>query len=98
MNELYNLIDDFKKALSEEDTVKELTTTYKKIYKDKKLIEQIKDYKENKNYLIKDEINKNENYLKVKHLEAKLGYMILEINKRLKEIIKDEEKNESDKW
>lgn len=94
MNELYKYIDEFKKAIEKEEGIKELKIAYKIAYKDEKLIKYIKEYKENKNYIQEKNINANKTYQKIKHLEAQLGFMILEINQKLKEITK----NEEEKW
>ena len=91
MNELYKYIDEFKKAIEKEERIKELKIAYKIAYKDEKLIKYIKEYKENKNYIQEKNINANKTYQKIKHLEAQLGFMILEINQKLKEITKNEE-------
>lgn len=95
MNELYKYIDEFKEALEKEQLINELKNSYKIAYKDKELIKQIKEYKEQKNYTQEENISNNSNYQRIKHLEAQLGFMILEINKKLKKITKKEEENES---
>ena len=88
MNNLYELINKFIESIDNEEAVKELKDSYNKIKNNKELIEKIKKYNETYDEKLKEELINNEDIRNAKHLEANLNYMILDINKELKEISK----------
>lgn len=97
-NNLYTLIKKMEDNLDKEIVIKELKKSYLAVKNDKELIDVIKKYKNTNDNKIKEKILNNKNYQRVKQLEGQLGFIILNINKQLKQIIKDEGQCESNKW
>lgn len=86
MNKLYNLVTEFINKLDNEECIINLKESYNDIKKDEELNNKIKKYKETYNKSLLNEIEEDELYKKMKKYEAELGYIILEINNKLKEI------------
>ena len=88
MDNTYSLIEDLKKNLDSEDTIINLKEKYKDIKNDKELMDKIKQYNIYHDDNLREELISNDKIKDVKHLEAILNYMILEINNKLKTISK----------
>ena len=86
MEKLYNLIDELKESLDNEEKVKAIKIIQEQLKEDKKLLELVEEYNRCNNPKLKDEIVKNENFKKYKHLENEINYIIVSINQKLKEI------------
>ena len=88
MEELYDKIENLKKALDDTDTIKQIKILTKKIFKDKELMSLIETYKITQDERIKEKIISNETFREYKHEEAELNFLILEINQELNKITK----------
>ena len=86
MNELIDKVDNLKKALDEEKEIIKLKEINELIMKDKELLKDIEEYNLKHDEQIKNRIINNKLFREYKHSEAECNYIILEINKRLKEI------------
>ena len=86
MENLYKLTLDFLNSLDKEETVINLKENYNKLKSDTSLKNKIKKYQEKQDNKLLNEIEDNELYRIIKKNEAELGYIILEINNKLKEI------------
>lgn len=86
MNELIDKVDNLKKALDEAKEIIKLKEINELIMKDKELLKDIEEYNLKHDEQIKNRIINNKLFREYKHSEAECNYIILEINKRLKEI------------
>jgi len=86
MNELIEKIDNLKKTLDKNTSIIELKKVTDLIMQDKELLNDILKYQETNDSVLKSKIIENELFGNYKHLEAECNFIILEINKRLKEI------------
>ena len=86
MNELMELVDNFKKSLDNTKEVKEIKEYNKKISKDKDLLSKIKKYNDTKDESLKKEILSNKLFNEYKEKEIDFNILILKINKELKRI------------
>lgn len=88
MEELYDKIENLKKALDEDKTIIELKRLSSKINENKELIALVEKYNITHDERIKEEILKYDEFREYKHQEAELNFLILEINRELKKITK----------
>lgn len=86
MEELIEKVDNLKKALDNTSQVKEIVEINKLIDKDKDLLELIKEYNISHDEKIKERIMNNKLFQEYKDKEIELNILVLEINKRLKEL------------
>ena len=86
MNELIELVDNFKKSLDKTKEVQEIKEYNKKISKDKDLLSKIKKYNDTKDESLKKEIISNKLFNEYKEKEIDFNILILKINKELKRI------------
>ena len=86
MNELMELVDNFKKSLDKTKEVQEIKEYNKKISKDKDLLSKIKKYNDTKDESLKKEIISNKLFNEYKEKEIDFNILILKINKELKRI------------
>ena len=86
MNELMELVDNFKKSLDNTKEVQEIKEYNKKISKDKDLLSKIKKYNDTKDESLKKEIISNKLFNEYKEKEIDFNILILKINKELKRI------------
>ena len=86
MEELIEKVEELKKELNSTTQVKEIKDINEKIMKDKELLNDIKKYNETQNEEIKERIINNSLFKEYKHKENEINFIILEINKKLKEI------------
>jgi len=75
---IYSKLNDLKNNLEKDKDIIEIKEIQNKILENKELIERIKN---------KEDISKNELIIKYRHLENKINYKILSINKELKSIM-----------
>lgn len=88
MEELIEKIDILKKSLDQEIVVQEIKELNKKVKNDDKLLSLIKNYRITKDENIKKQIIENALFKEYKEKETEINLLILELNKRLKEITK----------
>lgn len=86
MNELIENVDNLKKSLDENEKIIKLKEINKKIMEDEELLKDIEEYNRTNNLELKNKIINNNLFREYKHNEAECNFIILEINKRLKEI------------
>ena len=86
MNELMELVDNFKKSLDNTKEVQEIKEYNKKISLDKDLLDKIKKYRETQDESLKKEILSNKLFQEYKDKEIDFNLLILKINKELKRI------------
>lgn len=86
MNELMELVDNFKKSLDNTKEVQEIKEYNKKISLDKDLLSKIKKYNDTKDESLKKEIISNKLFNEYKEKEIDFNILILKINKELKRI------------
>ena len=86
MNELIETVDNLKKSLDENDEIIKLKEINELIMIDKELLKDIENYNLTKDEKIKERIINNKLFREYKHSEAECNFIILEINKKLKEI------------
>ena len=88
MEELYNYLDKIKNELDNSSVIKEYLKSKDKVMNNKELVELINKYHNTMDENIKSEIIKNEDFLEYKKHENDVNFLILEINKILKDITK----------
>lgn len=88
MEKLYEKIDNLKEVLNETETIKKIKEATQNIMQDQELLKQIEDYNYTKDERVKEKILNNQKFREYKHQEAELNLLILEINAKLKQIIK----------
>lgn len=86
MNELMELVDNFKKSLDKTKEVQEIKEYNKKISLDKDLLDKIKKYRETQDESLKKEVLSNKLFQEYKEKEIDFNVLILKINKELKRI------------
>ena len=86
MEELIEKVNELKEELDNTKEVKELKTINNEIMKDNELLENIKRYNETQDEKIRERIINNKLFREYKHNENEVNFLILEINKKLKEI------------
>jgi len=88
MEKLYEQIDKLKACLNETTCVIEIKRLLKEINEDKELIKMIEEYNKTEDERIRNKILNNQLFREYKHQEAELNLLILQINQRLRKIIK----------
>lgn len=86
METLIEKVDNLKQALDNSSQVKDIKKINEQINNDKELLDLIKKYNETQDEKIKERIMNNKLFREYKDKEIELNILILEINKRLKEI------------
>jgi len=86
MEELIEKVNELKLELDNTKEIKELKSINNEIMKDKELLEDIKKYNETQDESIKERIINHKLFREYKHRENEVNFLILEINKKLKEI------------
>ena len=86
MNELIDKVNNLKEALDENEEIIRIKGINEKIMEDKELLKDIEEYNRTNNEELKNKIINNSLFREYKHSEAECNFIILEINKRLKEI------------
>ena len=86
MNELIDKVENLKETLNKNTNIIKLKEMTDLIMKDEELLKDIKKYQETNDINIKNKIINNELFKEYKHQEAECNFIILEINRRLKEI------------
>ena len=88
MEELYNYLDKIKYELDNCSVIKEYLKSKDKVMNNKELVELIDKYHNTMDENIKSEIIKNKDFREYKKHENDVNFLILEINKILKDITK----------
>jgi cell fate (sporulation/competence/biofilm development) regulator YmcA (YheA/YmcA/DUF963 family) len=86
MEELIEKVNELKLELDNTKEIKELKSINEEIMKDKDLLNDIKLFNETQDNSIKERIINNKLFREYKHKENEVNFIILEINKKLKEI------------
>ena len=86
MNELIDKVNNLKESLDSNEEIIKLKEINKKIMEDKELLKDIEEYNRTNNLELKNKIINNDLFREYKHSEAECNFIILEINKRLKDI------------
>ncbi len=86
MNELIDKVNNLKESLDSNEEIIKLKEINKKIMEDKELLKDIEEYNRTNNEELKNKIINNSLFREYKHSEAECNFIILEINKKLKEI------------
>ena len=86
MNELIEEIEKLKQSIDNLDRIKELKKINNEIMKDKELLKNIEKYNQTQDERLKIKIINHKLFREYKHMENECNFLILEINKKLKEI------------
>ena len=86
MNELIDKVNSLKEALDSNEKIIKLKEINERIMEDKELLKEIEEYNRTNNEELKNKIINNSLFREYKHNEAECNFIILEINKKLKEI------------
>lgn len=86
MREIEDKLDNLINQLDNNEYVKEIKKLNKKIKDDKELMKLLEEYKYNKSDSLKRKILENENFKEYKTAETEINFIIMYLNKRLKEI------------
>lgn len=86
MEELIEKVEALKEELNENVSVKKIKELNKKLEKDKELLKDIEKYQYTKDINLKNKIMNNDLFKEYKEAETEINFIILEINKRLKQI------------
>ena len=86
MNELIDKVNNLKESLDSNEKIIKLKEINELIMQDKELLKDIEEYNRTNNLELKNKIINNNLFREYKHNEAECNFIILEINKRLKEI------------
>lgn len=86
MEELIEKVGALKEELNENASVKKIKELNEKLEKDKELLKNIEKYQYTKDINLKNKIMNNNLFKEYKEEETKINFIILEINKRLKQI------------
>ena len=99
MQEVYSYLDKIEEELDKSSVIKKYSKAKNKVLNDKGLMKLIDDYKKTFNPSLKKELINNSFYREYLKCENDVNFLILEINKILKEIVKkDGGSCESNKW
>ena len=88
MEELYNYLEKKKNELDNSSIIKEYLKSKDKVMNNKELVKLIDKYHNTLDENIKSEIIKNKDFREYKKHENDVNFLILEINKILKDITK----------
>lgn len=86
MEELIEKVEALKEELNENASVKKIKELNEKLEKDKELLKNIEKYQYTKDINLKNKIMNNNLFKEYKEEETEINFIILEINKRLKQI------------
>ena len=86
MNELIEKVENLKEELNNHKEIIKLKEINELIMQDKELLKNIEEYNRTNNIDLKEKIINHSLFQEYKHSEAECNFIILEINKRLKEI------------
>lgn len=86
MNELIDKVNSLKESLDSNEKIIKLKEINERIMGDKELLKEIEEYNRTNNEELKNKIINNSLFREYKHNEAECNFIILEINKKLKEI------------
>ena len=86
MEELIEKVEALKEELNENVSVKKIKELNEKLEKDKELLKNIEKYQYTKDINLKNKIMNNNLFKEYKEEETEINFIILEINKRLKQI------------
>ena len=86
MNELIDKVNSLKESLDSNEKIIKLKEINERIMEDKELLKEIEEYNRTNNEKLKNKIINNGLFREYKHNEAECNFIILEINKKLKEI------------
>ena len=86
MNELIDKVNNLKKTIDNSPEIVKLKEINELIMKDKELLKDIEEYNRTQNEDIRNRIINHELFREYKHSESECNFIILEINKKLKEI------------
>lgn len=86
MEELIEKVGALKEELNKNARVMKIKELNKKIDNDKELLKDIEKYKYSKDINLKNKIMSNPLFKEYKEEETEINFIILEINKRLKQI------------
>ena len=86
MEELIEKVEALKEELNENASVKKIKELNEKLEKDKELLKNIEKYQYTKDINLKNKIMNNDLFKEYKEAETEINFIILEINKRLKQI------------
>lgn len=86
MNELIEKVENLKQSLDNTNEIIKLKEINEMIMKDKELLKNIEDYNIKGNEELKEKIINHPLFREYKHSEVECNFIILEINKKLKEI------------
>ena len=86
MNELIEKVENLKLSLEKDKRILDLKQAKTEILKEKKLLEDIKKYKNTRKETDLDNIKQNEKFKKYKRKETECNLLIMEMNQKLKEI------------
>lgn len=79
-------VDKLIKSIDESNTIKDIRESIHAIKENQELMDKLTKYNENYDEHLKQEILEYKEMINYRHNENELNYLILEINKRLKEI------------
>lgn len=86
VEELYYYLDKVKKELDESSVMKEFIDAKNKVFENKELISLVEEYKKSYNSSLKEKIIDYKEFREYKICENEVNFLILSINKILKEI------------
>ena len=86
MNEVIEKTYELLDYLDNSKIVKELATAKNKLLSNQNILNKIKKYQKEKNITLKKEIFNNPDYAKYIKCYNQLSYLVMEINKRIKNI------------
>lgn len=83
MNDLYDYLLKLENNLDHEEVIQKLRSAYMKVKNNKELVSRVFEYNNTKSEVLRNELRQDLDIRRVKELEAKLNYIILEINQNL---------------
>ncbi len=83
MNDLYDYLLKLENNLDHEEVIQKLRSAYMKVKNNKELVSRIFEYNNTRSEVLRNELRQDLDIRRVKELEAKLNYIILEINQNL---------------
>lgn len=87
MNDLYDYLLKLENNLDCEEVIQELREAYNKVKNNQELVKRISEYNNTKKERLRKELRQETDLKRVKELEAKLSYIILEINQNLSVLV-----------
>ena len=86
MNEVIEKTYELLDYLDNSKIVKDLTTAKNKLLKNQDILKKIKKYQKEKNITLKKEIFNNPDYANYMQCYNELSYLVMDINKKIKNI------------